>query len=72
MTSTPDITGKQLPLVTACLHESLEVVSSTPWGHACPDLLWQPTKAGKKKKIQECSQVYPIVGGGRNGVAEEN
>ena len=30
-----------------CLHESLEMVGSTPWGHTCPDLLWQPRKAGK-------------------------
>ena len=30
-----------------CLHESLEKTGSMPWGHACPDLLWKPSKAGR-------------------------
>ena len=68
VTSTQDVTGKQLPWLQ-CLHESLEMIGSTPWGHACLDLLWQPSKAGK---IQECWQVQLIVGGVGNGAAEED
>ena len=51
------------------LRKSLEMIGSTPQGHACPDLLWQPSKAGK---IQECWQVQLIVGGVGNGAAEED
>ena len=40
-----------------------------PWGHTCPDLLWQPSKAGR---IQECWQVQLIVRGVGNGAAEED
>ena len=29
------------------LNESLEKIGSLPWGHTCPDLLWQPSKAGR-------------------------
>ena len=36
------------------LSESLEKIRSVPWGHTCPDLLWQPSKA---ERIQECWQV---------------
>ena len=53
VTSTQDVTGRQIPLVQH-LCESLEVIGSMPQGHTCPDLLWQPRKAGK---IQECWQV---------------
>ena len=45
------------------------MVSSTPQGHTCPDLLWKPSKAGK---IWECWSLWPIVGGVRNGAAEED
>ena len=51
------------------LRESLEKIGSTPWGHTCPDLLWQLSKAGK---IQECWQLWPIVGGGGNDAVEED
>ena len=68
VTSAQDVTGRQFPLVTAPA-ESLEMVWSEPWGHACPDLLWQPRKAGK---IQECWQLWPVVGGVGNGAAEED
>ena len=43
------------------------MIGSMPWGHTYPDLLWQPSKAGR---IRECWQVYPIVGGVGNGAAE--
>ena len=43
------------------------MIGSMPWGYACPDLLWQPRKAGE---IWECWQVLLIVGGFRNGAAE--
>ena len=49
--------------------EALEKIGSTPWGHACPDILWQPSKAGR---IQECWQVELIVGGVGNGAAKED
>ena len=68
MTSTQDVTERRLPLVTAPA-ESLEMVWSKPWGHACPDLLWKPRKAGK---IWECWQLWPVVGGVGNGEAEED
>ena len=68
VTSTHDVTGKQLLLLQRQC-ESLEMIGSTPQGHTCPDLLWQPRKAGK---IQECWQLWPIVGGVRNGTAEED
>ena len=68
MTSTQDITWRQLPLVTE-LAKSLEMIGSTPQGHTCPELLWQPSKAGK---IRECWQVWTIVGGVSNGGAEED
>ena len=45
------------------------MIGSTPQGHTCPDLLWQPSKAGK---IWECWQLWPIVGGVGNGTAEED
>ena len=51
------------------LQKSLEMIGSTPQGHSCPDLLWQPSKAGK---IQEGWQLWPIVEGVRNGAAEED
>ena len=38
------------PDYSACLCESFEKIGSMP----CPDLLWQPSKAGR---IQECWQV---------------
>ena len=67
VTSTHDVTGKQLLLLQRQC-ESLEMIGSTPQGHTCLDLLWHPRKAGK---IWECWQVQPIVGGVRNGDAEE-
>ena len=45
------------------------MVGSMPQGHAYPDLLWQPRKAGK---IWKSWQVSPVVGGVGNGVAEED
>ena len=45
------------------------MIGSTPQGHACLDLLWQPSKAGK---IRECWQLWPIVGAVGNGAAEED
>ena len=51
------------------MRESLEKIGSMPWGHICPDLLWQPSKAGR---IQEGWQVYLLVGGVGNGAAEED
>ena len=45
------------------------MIGSTPQGHTCLDLVWQPNKAGK---LQECWQLRPIVGGIRNDVAEED
>ena len=42
MTSTHDVTGRQLPLVTAPVEEL-----GDDWLHTCLDLLWQPRKAGK-------------------------
>ena len=45
------------------------MIGSIPWGHTCPDLLWQLSEAGK---IQECWQLWPIVGGVGNTVAEED
>ena len=68
MTSTHDVTGRQLPL-TQSLGKILEMIGSTPQGHTCPDLLWQPSKAGK---IWECWQLWPVVGGVGNGEAEED
>ena len=47
----------------------LEMIDSTSQGHICPDLLWQPSKTGR---IRECWQLWPIVGGMGNGVAEED
>ena len=45
MTLTQDVTGRQLPLLTAPgLSENLEMVHSSPQGHACQDQLWQPRK----------------------------
>ena len=35
------------------LRESVEMIGSRPWGHTCPDLLWQPSKAGR---IRGCWQ----------------
>ena len=55
------------PGYSTCVN-SLENIGSTPQGHTCPDLLWQPSKAGK---IWECWQLWPVVGGVGNGVAEE-
>ena len=68
VTSTQDVTGRQLPLLTEP-GRSLEMIASTPQGHACPDVLWQPSKAGR---IGECWQLWPIVGGVRNGEAEKD
>ena len=68
MTSTHDVTGRQLPL-TQSLGKILEMIGSTPQGHTCPDLLWQPRKAGK---IWECWQLWPVVVGVGNGEAEED
>ena len=54
------------------LPKSLEMLQALPKSlgcHTCSDLLWQPSKAGK---IRECWQLWPIVGGVRNGVAEED
>ena len=45
------------------------MIGSMPWGHAWPDLLWQPREAGK---IRACWQVYLIVGGVGNGATEED
>ena len=45
------------------------MIGCTPQGHTCPDLLWQPSEAGK---IRECWQLWPIVGGVGNGAAEED
>ena len=45
------------------------MIGSTPWGYACPDLLWQPSKA---ERIGECWQVKLIVGGVGNGATEED
>ena len=45
------------------------MIGSTPQGQTCPDLLWQPRKAGK---IWESWQLWPIVGGVGNGAAEED
>ena len=45
------------------------MIGSTPQGHTCPDLLWQPSKAGK---IREHWQLWPIVGRVGNGAAEED
>ena len=50
-------------------HKSWEMIASTPQGHTCPDLLWQPSKAAK---IWECWQLWPIVGEVGNGGAEED
>ena len=50
------------------LHESLEMIGSMPWGHTYPDLLWQPSKAGR---IRGCWQVQLNVGGVRNVAAKE-
>ena len=44
------------------------MIGSMPWGHTCPDLLWQPSEAGR---IQGCWQVLLTVGGVRNGAAKE-
>ena len=66
MTSTQEVTRRQLPLLQS-LPKSLEMIGSTPQGHTCPDLLWQPSKAGK---IREFWQLWPIVGGVGNGVAK--
>ena len=68
MTSTHDVTGRQLPLAQS-LGKILEMIGSTPQGHTCLDLLWQPRKAGK---IWECWQLWPVVGGVGNGEAEED
>ena len=68
VTPTQDGTGKQLPLFTEPA-ESLEMIGSMPWGHTCPDLLWQPSTGGR---IWECWQVQLIVGGVGNGAAEED
>ena len=68
VTPTQYVTRRQLPLVTEPA-KSLEMIGSTPQGHTCPELLWQPSKAGK---IRECWQLWPIVGGVGNGVAEED
>ena len=45
------------------------MIGSMPWGHTCPDLLWQPSKA---ERIQKCWQVELIIGRVRNGAAEED
>ena len=41
-----------------CLHESLEMVSSRPWGHACLDLLWWTRKAENCWDASRCSQLW--------------
>ena len=68
MTSTQDVTRRQLPLLQS-LPKSLEMIGFTPQGHTCPDSRWQPSKAGK---IWECWQLWLIVGGVGNGAAEED
>ena len=68
MTSTHDVTGRQLPL-TQSLGKILEMIGSTPQGHTCLDLLWQLSKAGK---IRECWQLSSIVSGVGNAEAEED
>ena len=45
------------------------MIGSMPQSHTCPDLPWQPSKAGK---IWECWQLWPIVGGVGNGADEED
>ena len=60
--------GKNSPWLQ-CLHESLEKIGSMLWGHTCPDLLWQPSKA---ERIRKCWQVELIIGRVRNGAAEED
>ena len=64
VTSTHDVTGRQLPLVTAPVEEL-----GDDWLHICLDLLWQPRKAGKNMGMLK---VWPIVGGVGNGAAEED
>ena len=39
----PRCNWKATPPWLQYLSESLEKIGSTPWGHACPDLLWQPS-----------------------------
>ena len=40
------------------LRESLEMIGSTPQGHTCPDLLWQPTKLEKYGNAGSCGQLW--------------
>ena len=55
------------PGYSAC--ESLQMIGSTPQGHACPDLLWQPRKAGKNMGMLTGVLIVGEVG---NGAAEED
>ena len=57
VTSTLDVTGRQLPLVTGPAGE-LEMIGSMSWGHACPDLLWQPRKVKKVENAGKSSRLW--------------
>ena len=44
----------------------MEMIGSTPWGHTCPDLLWQPSKnTGMLAGVTDCgrSQKWCCKGG---------
>ena len=38
--------------------KSLERIGSTPQGHTCPNLLWQPSKAGRIGNAGSCGQLW--------------
>ena len=45
VTSTQGVTGRPVPWLQS-LRESWEMIDSTPWCHACLELVWQSNKAG--------------------------
>ena len=68
MTSTSDISGRQLPLVTVPARELGDDWLMTT-GSCLPGLA---VAAQKSWKNRECWQVWTIVGGVRGGAAEED
>ena len=68
VTSTYDVTGRQLPLVTVPARELGDDWLMTT-GSCLPGLA---VAAQKSWKNRECWQVWTIVGGVRGGAAEED